>query len=68
MEQFRHRVNEREKIIEELDSQLKEIHLDLQLNSKDQTQLVTESDSQMCRDVRNVKLIWRKGKPAPEKM
>ena len=71
LEQIQCRVNEKEQVIEELGRQLKQVHLDLSPNLRDHTQLGIESDdTEKYPDIQTVtvKLSWRKGKPAPQKM
>ena len=66
LEQTTHRINEKEQTIEELEGQLKQMRLGVP--SKNQAQLTTEGSSQKYADITDMKLTWRKGKPAPLRM
>ena len=68
VEQIRLRVNEREKRIEMLEQQLEQMRLDPP--SIDQKWLRADGSSQKYASTtdHDVKLVWRKGKPAPKAM
>ena len=68
LEQNTHKINKKEQATEELEGQLKQNLMKLEVSSKDLTQLGTKDDSWKYADVTDIKLAWREGKPAPQRM
>ena len=66
VEQTRLRVNERDKTIETLEQQLEQMRLDPP--SIDQKWLRADGSSQKYASATDMKLVWRKGEPAPKAM